>query len=668
MNLSFRKKNKVPHESQVPVAGPSSSAAPYFYQQALNEPLLVASHYQHEQREPLNLVLFQNSEAQVQNWSHAVRSDFCRPEAQMEKDNLIPLILTPKKESFPPIIDATSLKIQQIEKKPALPSIKSLMEELYVRIGGSMKTRKLRNHQKKRKSYLLLDFDSIDEPKVYVKFPSYNHCVKFRKRMIHQKRHLQRSWLIGVQCLQTESQFAQDLLAFHLGFRIPDKSSLTRHLKKLAQVFWTFAQQQPEFNSLSKCDQRRLMYHNAPLFIQFVLGKYFTSSWGIEQCQWLFLGQIFQFWCPNITVASIGWIRFNQLINLFKDDRETKDQYHWEAQELNLPLEVLHHLAWACLFRRKDDDFMDNREALEDAEDRARIFLEFSNEVYGTPSLEEYDQTMSRLEFMTELFEVLISSEFTSGLCVNAMHREITLLMTKEEDHWKENQLGLFWDKFNSVNPIPALIDVCNGTSSLNFLELMLSIGAVRAKRLLLSFESVRVLSAEDARLLCANVSIKYLSTISSLGARKEGLDRLAAVVGTKFVEELQNVNQCLPVQHMSLERVLQFDGSMQDIPLETVKKFDEMCHSVSDLFTEESIVQLLTLVIITNPSNIPGRPLALRSLHEEFKNLFWHECMRKGHDQDQISEMVSQAYALIKMQEQMFGGRTFKQLSFSST
>ena len=123
-------------------------------------------------------------------------------------------------------------------------------------------------------------------------------------------------------CVQIniDPHFVDILVAFHRGETntIP-KPLFIQHLKHLNQQFQHFAMLHKEFLSLPKRDKQSLVARNSPLFVQYILGRYFTSESGFEQLNWL-LG----IHAPIMTeeekskVKVVPLSKFNKRIGLFR--------------------------------------------------------------------------------------------------------------------------------------------------------------------------------------------------------------------------------------------------------------------------------------------------------------------------------------------------------------
>ena len=84
--------------------------------------------------------------------------------------------------------------------------------------------------------------------------------------------------------------FRDQLIALHQGQISPSQLNLdswTFHLINLVGAFTKFAKDIPLFQSLCQEDQTCLVTNNAFLFVQYLLGRYFSSWNGMDQLSWI---------------------------------------------------------------------------------------------------------------------------------------------------------------------------------------------------------------------------------------------------------------------------------------------------------------------------------------------------------------------------------------------
>ena len=152
-------------------------------------------------------------------------------------------------------------------------------------------------------------------------------------------QHLEITWKKALDKVRAEDGGKEDhswidgLLCFHLGTYAPlNKSDLKGYLIRLARIFKYYALQQPEFVSLSKEDQKRLLNFNAPVFIQYILTRYLNAKDPIEQLKWLTLETDFDEKTRQMLLHRISLDTFANRLDLFKDEAKGKiAKWEYEA-------------------------------------------------------------------------------------------------------------------------------------------------------------------------------------------------------------------------------------------------------------------------------------------------------------------------------------------------
>ena len=90
--------------------------------------------------------------------------------------------------------------------------------------------------------------------------------------------------------MTVDSNFRDQICAMHQGQAVPNQMNLdvwTYHLLNVVTAFTRFAKQLPLFRSLNQEDQTALVTKNAFLFVQYLLGRYFSAPSGIDQLSWI---------------------------------------------------------------------------------------------------------------------------------------------------------------------------------------------------------------------------------------------------------------------------------------------------------------------------------------------------------------------------------------------
>jgi hypothetical protein len=92
--------------------------------------------------------------------------------------------------------------------------------------------------------------------------------------------------------IDSHSETAKKIFELHHRKSSIDKLTIVSHLNIIRSTITDFAKSQTMFASLSTNDQNVLLETNIPLYIQYILARYFSSESGLEQMAWLMEGQI----------------------------------------------------------------------------------------------------------------------------------------------------------------------------------------------------------------------------------------------------------------------------------------------------------------------------------------------------------------------------------------
>ena len=84
----------------------------------------------------------------------------------------------------------------------------------------------------------------------------------------------------------TSSQTFQ-LIKNHQGSLPMTKNTLVDHLSHVASLVTEFASAQITFSSLNREDQIILLKNNVPLYLQYIIARYFSAATGLDQLSWI---------------------------------------------------------------------------------------------------------------------------------------------------------------------------------------------------------------------------------------------------------------------------------------------------------------------------------------------------------------------------------------------
>ena len=79
-----------------------------------------------------------------------------------------------------------------------------------------------------------------------------------------------------------------------------------------------FASSQGSFASLRKEDQKHLLVNNVPLYLQYILARYFSAESGLEQITWIMEGQVSIQTIEDVTELNlITLTEFNSSVTMY---------------------------------------------------------------------------------------------------------------------------------------------------------------------------------------------------------------------------------------------------------------------------------------------------------------------------------------------------------------
>lgn len=102
--------------------------------------------------------------------------------------------------------------------------------------------------------------------------------------------------------------------------RIPiEKFAVFAQLREISKLVDSFARSLPLFRGLKRSDQELLLKNNTPLYIQYILARYFRSESGLEQLAWIQEGQISLTSIEDIqSLHRIGLREFNHVAEVIQ--------------------------------------------------------------------------------------------------------------------------------------------------------------------------------------------------------------------------------------------------------------------------------------------------------------------------------------------------------------
>jgi hypothetical protein len=257
--------------------------------------------------------------------------------------------------------------------------------------------------------------------------------------------HAKQTWQVALNEALPRAEFVHALVAMHLNQpQLLTKDLLWRHTDTLASIFQNYAQQQPEYLSLSSHDQTRLIKKNCPKFVLYMLAGYISATDdGLTQLSWLLPAKI-----PTqvrmLRPKAVTPCELNSVLGLFSErNMENFASVIRDAKWWNLDDGYLFSLV--CLF---DDD--GTREQCEDF----LILSEWSHDVYWIKSIRDDIRDILRVLENADAFLTDFSTNVKHNLCP-LRRRQVFIGFTNEEDLGRNSPICT---KFLIKNPANFLL------------------------------------------------------------------------------------------------------------------------------------------------------------------------------------------------------------------
>ena len=278
---------------------------------------------------------------------------------------------------------------------------------------------------------------------------------RFRKRMFKFLEHIRRTWAIALKRMELNMKFVECLIGFHYGHCRMDKTLFKKHIVTLSKLFRDYAVQQPEFSSLTTGDQRKLLLRNTPIFLQYLMGRYFTAPSGSEQITWLLAIKIPDT-IDQATINSAPLVTFNAFIessNLFPFGMEV-NPYEAQVHMLQHPVFLKRCnplIAVVCMYRNKFACFFDDLLTIKGHLADVFAFAEWAFDVYNCASKHVLSDLVKSLEAISYEFEANISWDNSDGISLDVAQKILALPYGQVEEQWIYSKFDLVSNIYHNI-------------------------------------------------------------------------------------------------------------------------------------------------------------------------------------------------------------------------
>ena len=443
--------------------------------------------------------------------------------------------------------------------------------------------------------------------------------------------------------LSIESQLAEEFVLNHQRQKPLEKTTLMSQLSMIASTLTEFAASQFLFSSLCKEDQATLLKNNIPLYLQYILARYFSAETGMEQLNWIMEGQINIESIEMVTSLSrVGLKEYNTSVNLFPTSEMVEIFSHYVGN-IGLFYPFPQHcngLIANMLLYYVDESIAGNLKE----EKRICCIFEEAKELVKIG----FDHLDRKLNFnpgsaIGPLMNTLSKMKTIFGNCrvqrsnpedYKNVPKMIPINYTESEESWMKSKFDQFQAAYISVEPttiiLEDLVNLLNTNTPVTemFMPNWMEMTSERMRRVLRThseFSNLPISLQEG--LFRKNHSAGRAIAAVQMDSLKTGKDQLRHCVG-----ELDSNERGWETQFSDVIDLSKLKCSYLSKPELNLGKWDEaslQCYfeiskDISEMCFNERIFQLFILLTMLDTDGLPhspyfGRILRMRQIYLKF-------------------------------------------------
>ena len=423
--------------------------------------------------------------------------------------------------------------------------------------------------------------------------------------------------------LGPDSFLTQQLIKTHQRQLEVSKKTLVSQLGVIAMAIKEFALSQFLFSSLCKEDQKILLRNNIPLYLQYVLARYFSSDTGLSQLNWITEGQITTEPLKRMgKIFRISLNEYNSVTGLFSD-MESYRLYLRFAENIGMFYPLPHHcnalIANMILFYI-DDSISGN---LKEEQKVAFFFRESKDLVtYQLESLHR-TSTCHNNSCVGPLIQTLVKMKtvfaesvvfLDNGSSRLGVPHQIAVNYSHGEEFWIQTKLNLFKQEYISVTPPEPYMSelfalLLHGQRvSEGFIETWMKMENERIRRVLKIHSEFRNLSDHDQDfILRSNQAAAIALTVVRVEIQKTGKDQFKQIVGVignrdSSWEDLYEVD----LNTMKSFYLHNKELSLGKLDARNMRCYFDTLREISQLVANPQIYQLFFLLTLLDLEGLP--------------------------------------------------------------
>lgn len=456
--------------------------------------------------------------------------------------------------------------------------------------------------------------------------PSFTNSIPDSSRDIFRQSQLNKvldAFALASGKLAPSPDQVRDLLLIHQMRRPPDKASIISQLGRMATMITDLSSSLPGFKYIRQEDRTVLLKANVSLYLQYVLARYFCSTTGLEQVDWILEGQ-FSAASPEEAASlrriSLQW--FNSATGMFPNAGmvELYGRFGSNVDTFwSLPPTCNGLVANLLLLRSKGSvvEYLLEPDKVaqqyEEATKLLKIGLTHLSQA-GKQWQPNFESIVDSLEAMRSIFDNCpLDSRSKDTIISNTFPATLSLKYTDTEEKWLQQKFQLFKDRYRSVEPTPDLvqmsIQLLFGQSDVNrnFVPMWICLFSERIRRVLKDHPEFQTLpSFDQVALFNKNIGVAMALSMARMSLSRTGRDQMRFALGILDSRE-KDWERDFP--HLDAVEGKQFDHPSINREVLNKSALDfirDTIRDIKDLVSNNQVFQLFTLVALLDVDELP--------------------------------------------------------------
>jgi hypothetical protein len=422
--------------------------------------------------------------------------------------------------------------------------------------------------------------------------------------------------------LNPNSNRVQDLVLAHQRRKPLDKMIIIGQLGTIASMITEFASSLAPFKSLPASDKFTLLKCNIPLYLQYIVARYFTSSTGLEQLSWILEGQlsipaeeeVHPLHQINLREYNITTGLFNNagIIELYQHYSESIGMFYQFPQHCNGLIANL------LLYQTNESMLTSLTEPakiqamFEEAKKLVEIGCSQIDKCYIMRAFIVLGPFIKSLEKMKNIFN---TCQVESSVMKSSFPNHLCMSYTETEEKWLKNKFSQFQAQFRSVEAPADHIEEAisflkTGTEvKRSFLRDWINMTKERMRRILsIHPEYIRLSDNDQANLFTKNWLPAVAISVSHMQLAQSGKDQIRLLLGNL---DHQDTSWQTGIEHLesldNTEPILLHNPSINKgrIDAAGIEFISGLMKEVAKIVQNDQIYQLFVLVILLDTDGL---------------------------------------------------------------